>query len=670
MAIFVGLMSLKGWAAESSRPSIIPAPQKMEIRPGRFRLTEDVSIVSDGASTETARYLAAKMRASTGFSLPISTIGERPKGSIELTTKGAKAELGAEGYELDVAADGVSIKAPTQAGLFYGVQTLLQLFPPEIFGNGKGTNADWEIPFFAQIEDEPRFAWRGFMLDCSRHFFSKEEVKRVLDDMALLKLNTFHWHLTDDQGWRIEIKKYPKLTQVGAWRDQSLIATPGDDGSRKTNHVHPAWEVAPRTSYGPGGKYGGFYSQEDVREVVAYAASRHIAVVPEIEMPGHAIAALAAYPELSCDGGSYSANANAGVNKGVFCIGKEEVITFLDNVLLEVFDLFPGKYIHIGGDEVNAAVKKATWGQSPDCQARMKAEGLKTVDELQGWFTGRMGKFVSEHGKAMIGWTEVAEGPLPTNAVVMDWQGGAVAAATNGHDVVMSPTKYCYFDYYQSLDSAMEPAAFGGNLPLAQVYSFEPIPRNLPAEFQSHILGAQANLWTESVASIPHVEYMMFPRLCALAEVDWSQKSARDFDEFNQRLQVYERRLEALGVHYRKELARKIGEWTAAQLTTNAAGTNLEWDVTGKIKFGEQNRVVFQHASGPGLAITSVTLLQNGNEIAEDVHNGFAARNPTKAAFILNVGEGTPEAHYTLRAKVIGVESAGAVMLSAPTAMP
>jgi len=668
--ILVGLISLTALAEEPNRPSIIPAPQKMEIRPGHFQLSASARIVSDAASAETADYLAAKLRTSTGYPLPIDTNGEAGKGLITLTTKSAKAELGPEGYELDVTAEQILIKATTQAGLFYGAQTLLQLLPPAIFEAGKVTNAGWEIPFLAQIEDQPRFPWRGFMLDCSRHFFSKEEVKRVLDDMALHKLNTFHWHLTDDQGWRIEIKKYPKLTGVGAWRDRSLITPPGNEGNRQTNHVHPAWDVAPPTAFGHEGRYGGFYSQDDVREIVAYAASRHITVVPEIEMPGHAIAALAAYPELSCDAGSYSVNANAGVNKGVFCIGDDAVMTFLDNVLLEMFDLFPGKYIHVGGDEVNAAVKKATWGQSAACQARMKTEGLKTLDELQGWFTGRIGKFVSEHGKTMIGWTEIAEGPIPPNAVVMDWQGGALAAATNGHDVVMSPTKYCYFDYYQSLDTAMEPPGFGGYVPLDRVYSFEPVPANLPAEFQTHILGAQANLWTEYVPSLAHVEYMMFPRLCALAEVDWSPKAARDLDDFNARLQIHEQRLDALGVMYRKDLSVKIGEWTPAQLATNDAGTNLEWDVTGKIKFGGQNRIVFQHSSGPGLAITKVSLLQNGTEIAKDIHNGFAARNPTKAAYSLNVGQATPGAHYILRASVIGSGSSGQVMLNVPAATP
>ncbi len=656
------------FAAEPSGPSVIPTPQKMEVRAGRFRLAADTRIKIDAASAETAEYLAAKLRAPTGFPFPIYTNDEPLKGVIELTTKGAKAELAPEGYELEVAPDGVSIKAPTQAGLFYGVQTLLQLLPPEIFTNSKVANVNWEIPFALHIEDRPRFAWRGFMLDCSRHFFSKDEVERVLNEMALHKLNMFHWHLTDDQGWRIEIKKYPKLTQIGAWRDQSLITPPDDKFGVLTNHVHPSWDVAPRTAYGPDGHYGGFYSQEDAREIVAYATSRHITVVPEIEMPGHAIAALAAYPELSCDGGSYSPNANAGVNKGVFCVGKDDVFTFLDNVLLEIFEVFPSQYVHVGGDEVNGAVKKATWGQSRDCQARMKAEGLKSLDELQGWFTGKIGKFVSEHGKTMIGWTEITEGPLPKNAIVMDWQGGAMAAAMSGHDVVMSPTKFCYFDYCQSLDSAMEPPGIGGYLPLEQVYSFEPIPADLPAPMQSHILGGQANLWTEYVPSLAHVEYMMFPRLCALAEVDWSPKSARNWGDFQQRLAVHEKRLDELSVNYRGELAAKIGDWNPAQLGPNASSTNtLEWEVSPEIGSAGQYRVTFERVSGPGLAITQVSLLQDGSEIAKDVHNGFAARHPTRPAYILNVPARKAEAKYTIRATVIGAGSTGMVTLLSQT---
>jgi hexosaminidase len=669
IAFFFYSIAASAFTMGPIRPFIIPAPQKMETGRGQFLLAPVTCIGVDSASRDTAEYLAAKLRLSTGYPIPIYTNHELSKGVIQLTTNGAKTELGPEGYELDVLSDTVSIKAPTQAGLFYGVQTLLQLFPPPIFSTNTVKDVAWEIPFTVHIEDQPRFKWRGFMLDVSRHFFSKDDVKRVLEEMALHKLNMFHWHLTDDQGWRIEIKKYPKLTEIGAWRKQSLITPPhDDDGHPQADHVHPAWNIAPATAFGPDGRYGGFYTQDDVREIVAYAAARHITVVPEIEMPGHAIAALAAYPELSCDGSNYTVNVDAGVNKGVLCVGNDAVCTFVDNVLLEVFQLFPGKYVHVGGDEVNAAVKKSTWGQSPACQARMKAEGLKTLDELQGWFTGRIGKFVSEHGKTMIGWSEIAEAPLPSNATVMDWQGGVMQAATNGHDVVMSPTKFCYLDYYQSVDTAAEPPGIGGFIPLEKVYSFEPIPARLAPEFHSHILGGQCNLWTEYIPSLAHAEYMMFPRLCALAEVDWSPRATHNFGDFIQRLQIHEMRLEAMGVNYRRELAVKIGEWSPAQLSTNANGTNLEWDVTPQLKTPGQYRVTFLYGRGPGLVITSVSLLENGKDVATDVHNGFAARYPTKSAYVLNVSALNANAKYILRASVLGVNSAGTVMLRPPSA--
>jgi len=648
------------FSAESNAPALIPAPQKMEVTKGRFLLTPVTRILVDESSAATGDYLAGKLRSTTGYPLAIYKTAEPEKGVIQLTTKGAKPDLGPEGYELQVSSDAIEIKAPTPAGLFYGLQTLLQLFPPQIFSTNVVNNVVWEIPFAVHIEDQPRFKWRGFMLDVSRHFFDKSEVERVLDEMALHKLNMFHWHLADDQGWRIEIKKYPKLTEIGAWRKQSPLTPPAGE-NQQADHEHPAWVEAPKTAYGPDGRYGGFYTQDDIREVVAYAAARHITVVPEIEMPGHAIAALAAYPELSCDAGHYTTDVKAGVNRGVFCVGNDEVFTFLDNVLTEVFQLFPGKYVHVGGDEVNGAVKKTTWGQSPACQARMKAEGLKSLDELQGWFTGRIGKFVSEHGKTMIGWTEIAEAPLPPNAVVMDWVGGAMVAATNRHDVVMSPTKFCYFDYYQAIDPATEPSGIGGFLPLEKVYSFEPVPKGLAPEFQAHILGGQANLWTEYIASLAHAEYMTFPRLCALAEVDWSPKTARDWSNFSQRLKVHEQRLDVMGVNYWRDLSVKIGEWTPAQLTTNANGTNLEWDITSEVKAPGEYRLTFQYRHGSGLVINSVSLLENGKEIAADPHMGFAARNPTRPVFVLNLPRQTAGAKYTVRATVIGTDSSGTV---------
>lgn len=536
-------------AADASAPAIIPEPQKMELRPGEFHLVPAAKIFANFDSRQTARQLAERLRPATGYPLRVKTkffsSTAIPNG-ILLTTKNADAKLGPEGYELTVTPNSVVIRAPAQAGLFYGGQTLLQLLPPEVFSTNRAANADWSVPC-VHIEDWPRFQWRGLMLDVSRHFYNVAEVEKILDLMALHKLNRFHWHLVDDQGWRIEIKKYPRLTQIGAWRKQSDIEPPAPQAA----NAHPAWTAPSADKFGPDGRYGGFYTQQDIRAVVAYAAARHITVVPEIEMPGHSVAALTAYPQFSCFGGPYNTDNNLGIHQGIYDPANPATFRFLENVLTDVFHLFPGEYVHIGGDEV----QKDYWLKSPDCQALMKREGLKNGDELQSWFTRRIERFVAAHGKTMIGWSEILRGGLASNAVVMDWIGGGREAAEAGHDVVMSPTKYCYFDHYQSTNHAAEPRAIGGYLPLKQVYAFEPVPAELPPQFQSHILGGQANLWTEYIASLPHAEYMLFPRLCALAEVVWSPKAARDWPDFVQRLKVNEQRLDELGVNYRRDVA-------------------------------------------------------------------------------------------------------------------
>ncbi len=529
------LQTATSFAAGSNIPSIIPLPQKMEMRDGAFHLTDHTTIYVDSASRETAPFLAERLRPSTGYPLKVATTRHTDAaiaGRILLTTENANTNLGPEGYELTVAPDSVVIRAPAQAGLFYGVQTLLQLLPPEIFSSNRVQNVDWQIPC-VQIKDWPRFKWRGILFDVSRHFFSKSEVKSVLDAMVLHKMNTFHWHLTDDHGWRIEIKKYPKLTQVGAWRPSAGFG----------------FDPKASDAYGPDGRYGGFYTQDDIREVVKYAAARHITVVPEIEMPGHATAALAAYPQYSCTGGPFEPIMTAGIFNGIYDPSKEETFQFLAGVLQEVGKLFPGQYIHVGGDEV----PKDTWKNCASCQALMKREGLKNEDELQSWFMRRIEKIVNSTGHSMIGWSEILQGGLATNAAVMDWIGGAREAASAGHYVVMTPTAYCYFDFYQSTNKAAEPEAadWGGPLPLNKVYSFNPMPTNMPPELQSYILGTQGNLWTERIPNFKHAEYMLFPRTCALAEVTWSGQNMRDWDDFMQRLQVHVRRLNELNINYR-----------------------------------------------------------------------------------------------------------------------
>jgi hexosaminidase len=357
-------------------------------------------------------------------------------------------------------------------------------------------------------------------------------VKQILDEMALHKLNVLQLHLTDDQGWRVEIKKYPKLTEIGAWRKS----------------IGFGLDPKSSTAYGPDGRYGGFYTQDNIRELVAYAQSRQITILPEIEMPGHAGAALSAYPEFSCQGGPYSTDQDAGVFAAVYCAGNDQTYEFLRDVLAEVAQLFPSSYIHIGGDEV----PKENWQKCPKCQARMKQEGLKNENELQSYFIRRTAATLGGLNRKLIGWSEIREGGLTQNATLMDWIGGSVEAARARQDVIMTPTAYCYLDYYQSTNHGTEPRAIGGYVSLPKVYSFEPIPAELEPQFRRHILGAQANLWTEYIASMGHAEYMLFPRLCALSEVVWSAPKARNYQAFTQCLQVHLRRLDLLHINYRK----------------------------------------------------------------------------------------------------------------------
>lgn len=629
-------------------PAVIPRPVKIEERSGGFKLEKTTQILVDKSARDTGEYLATKLRPATGLPLRVKTTKETQpvRGAILLTTKGANPSLGAEGYALDVTPEAVAICAPTQAGLFYGAQTLLQLLPPEIFALEPVKDVDWSLPAVT-IEDTPRFKWRGLLLDVSRHFFTKEEVKRVLDLMALQKLNTFHWHLVDDQGWRIEIKKYPKLITVGAWRTNASLIRPHHGTPPVT--AHPAWAEPEPTTFGKDGRYGGFYTQKEIREVVAYAAARHITVIPEIELPGHSVAVLAAYPELNCAGGPFSTDIGAGVHHGDYCAGSERPFAFLEDVLREVIPLFPAKYLHIGGDEV----QKQTWQKCPKCQARIKAEGLKDEEELQSWFIRRMEKFVAAQGKTMIGWSEILQGGLAPNAVVMDWIGGGKAAASSGHDVVMTPMSHCYLDHYQSRDLALEPRAIGGFTPLEKVFAFEPIPAGLDAQHEKHILGAQANFWTEYIGSQAHLEYMMFPRLCALAEVVWSPRASRNWSDFSQRLKAQEQRLAQLGVNYRKDAKVKLGEWTPGQIRTESS--TIDWDVTANVAAAGQYRVTLEYATGNhGITIKSVALLEDGQPVARDEHEGFAGAEPRATVYVLDLPRFRPGAKYTLQAVVVG----------------
>ncbi len=638
--IIIGLsiLSLAVTALAINEPAIIPQPQNLTRLEGSFKLAPDSRIYADSSSAETAQLLASKLRQSTGWQFPVSDKSSPElKGTdgILLTTRGADANLGAEGYELVVDKNSVVIRAPTQTGLFYGAQTLLQLLPPETFSAKTTSGVVWEIPC-GKITDQPRFGWRGLMLDVSRHFYTKAEVKRYLDNMALHKLNRFHWHLVDDNGWRVEIKKYPKLTDVGAWRsDIGFGLDPKDT-----------------TAYGKDGRYGGFYTQEDIREVVAYATKLHITVVPEIEMPGHSIAALAAYPQFSCTGQPQSTDIGAGVHAGVYCAGKDATFDFLKDVLAEVIPLFPGKYIHIGGDEV----PKDNWKKCDQCQARIKENGLKNEHELQSYFIRRIEKIINAQGRSLMGWSEIREGGLAESAALMDWIGGGAESAASGHDVVMSPTSHSYFDYYQSRDTANEPKAIGGFLPLKVVYEFEPMPAKLAPDLRHHILGGQGNLWTEYIPNARRLDYMTYPRACALAEIVWSPKEARDWVGFQKRLTTHQQRLDQLGVNYRlnrPDTKTHIGGWTPAQLKAELAP--LDWDVTKNVTVPGQARIRLDYTAGAcGIDIAWVALLADGQEISRDTHAGFTGGSPRNPVYALDVPAPKPGVHYTVRAQVAG----------------
>jgi hexosaminidase len=522
-----------GAAVPAPVSTIIPRPSKVTARSGRFTLTSRTVIWTDARSAALGRQLARVLEPATGWTLPVRT-GAAPSGSrIVLRRDAALTRLGPEGYRLDVRPGVVTIRAPAAAGIFYGVQSIRQLLPPEIFREAPMAGVRWTMPAMT-VEDSPRFRWRGAHLDVVRHFMPKEFVKKYIDLLALQKMNSFHWHLTDDQGWRIEIRKYPRLTSIGGWRKETLVGPYTSDTAKRVfdHEVH-----------------GGFYTQEDVREIVAYARERFVNVVPEIEMPGHAQAAISAYPWLGNAGDSLAVWTIWGVSDNILN-PSDSTVRFMQDVLTEVLELFPGPYIHVGGDEA----AKSQWKSTTRVQERMRALGLRNEEELQSWFIRQMDDFLTAHGRRMVGWDEILEGGLAPNAVVMSWRGtsGGIAAARAGHDVVMAPGGQTYLDKYQSLDRSREPLAIGGFLPLDSVYAYDPMPAELEARFASHVLGAQGQVWTEYIKGPKNVEYMAYPRLSALAEVLWTPLARKDYADFRARLNVHLRRLDALDVNYRK----------------------------------------------------------------------------------------------------------------------
>ncbi|SIQ97399.1 hexosaminidase [Chryseobacterium sp. RU37D] len=510
--------------------NLIPYPQKVNVNEGFFTIPAVIMLNNNLPKGET-EYLKKRLNSDVKFQV---SKGEESDLVYSQLTKTNNSVQNNEFYTLEITPKQIQIKSYTKQGYFLALQTLIQLIQDH--------KNDKKIPAL-KIEDQPRFSWRGMHLDVCRHFFTVEEVKQYIDYLAMYKLNTFHWHLTDDQGWRIEIKKYPKLTQIGSKRKESMIGA----------YVDNTFDGKP---YGP---Y--FYTQDQIKDVVKYAQERHITVVPEIEMPGHALAALSAYPELACTKGPFEAATKWGVFDDVFC-PKDETFKFLENVLDEVISLFPSKYIHIGGDEC----PKTRWKECAHCQELIRQNNLRDEHGLQSYFIQRIEKYVNSKGRKIIGWDEILEGGLAPNAAVMSWTGikGGVEAAKSKHFAVMTPGAYCYFDHYQG-DPQTEPLAFGGFTPLDKVYSYNPIPEELNAEQAKYILGVQANLWTEYVLDFKQVQYQIFPRMMALSEVGWGTSDPKNYKEFEGRVINEFKMLDKMNINYAKSIYNISGKVTAAE---------------------------------------------------------------------------------------------------------
>ena len=522
-------------AEKEANYQVIPLPQEVSLtQENPFKLNENVLIAypeNNALLQRNAEFLSEYIQQATNYAPKTKAIaaGEQVKNAIVLGLDPSIANK--EGYVLTTTPEGINLNGQTENGVFYGIQTLRKSIPAE------AKEATILIPA-GEIKDEPRFSYRGMHLDVGRHFFPKEFMKKYIDLLALHNMNTFHWHLTDDQGWRIEIKKYPKLTEIGSQRSRTVIG-----GNTQEYDNTP---------------YGGFFTQEEAKEIVKYAQERYITVIPEVDLPGHMLAALAAYPEMRCTGGPYEVCPRWGIFEDVLCIGNDQTMQFLEDVMSEIIEIFPSKYVHIGGDEA----PRTRWEKCPKCQARIKTEGLKAdknhtaEDRLQSYCMTRIEEFLNSKGRQIIGWDEILEGDVAPNATVMSWRGmeGGIKAAQLGHDVIMTPTSFCYFDYYQTADTKDEPLGIGGYVPIEKVYSLEPVPAVLTEEQSKHILGAQANLWTEYIHSSEHVEYMVLPRMAALAEVQWTQPEKKDFKDFTKRLARLMKFYQRDGFNYAKHV--------------------------------------------------------------------------------------------------------------------
>jgi hexosaminidase len=666
------LLALAAQFGKAATPSVIPLPQQMQVRPGVFTLCPSqsgtaapghplVKIYTDSTSLSDAEFLAQQLFKSTGqqFAIVPATSAGPIREGILLTTINANTNLNYEGYELTIAPDSVTIRGSTSAGVFYGVQSLLQLLPPQVFSPQPATNVIWIAPC-VYIFDQPQYHWRGAMLDVARHFITKQQVKQVLDAMALHKLNVFHWHLSDDQGWRLEITNYPALTTNSAWRaamDYSL----NPRSNSNTNSL---------------GQYGGFYTQADAREIVAYAQQLHITIVPEVELPCHATAPLAAYPQFGCANPQSDYNMDyPHINYGVdlFSPGSPGTMTFFYDVLSEIMAVFPGQYIHCGGDEVIAS-DDTQWNSYNDDVTNMEAIGItpggsSSIIAYQHWLSTNLDAFIQANGRTMIGWSEYEAGGVIPNAAVMDWETGgsseAVPVAEAGDKVVMTPDNNCYLNYVEGTNLIYEPPFIVGSTPsydsVSNVYAFNPIPSGLPAQYDTNILGAEGTLFTEYVPSYENVMFKLFPRLCAMAEITWTPLSQQSYTNFTQRLGLDEQRMSEMGANYNYESIPAIGTWGPVA----SGGSTLQWNVTPNVTAAGEIDVNFSCAPATnGLKIAWTDLLQNGTEIDRDTHNGYAQNNSSYAAsttnqtiYVLHLPVYQPGATYSIGASVQGISN-------------
>ena len=557
------LLLLFGCAVSCTQPEnsisnesigIIPLPSTYELKPGTFYITGQSSIgidKSDPEMTALANYFNEEISDATGFSLPVNNSG------TIIFQLGEHKELGEEGYQLSISSDQLILSAYKHHGIFNGIQSVLQLLPPEIKSKTVQADATWSINCI-EVTDKPQFAWRGLMLDVSRHFFTKQEVKKFIDQMAEYKYNVFHWHLTDDQGWRLEVKSLPRLTAIGAWR---------------APRVGNWWEREPQLPT-DSLSYGGYYTTEDIREIVEYAQQRYVTIVPEIDIPGHSMAALSAYPEISCTGGPFHVNVGNTFYTEIensLCAGNEQTFEVLDSVFAEVARLFPSPYIHIGGDECY----KGFWEKCPKCKMRMQKEHLKNLEELQSYFVKRVAAMVQKRGKQVIGWDEILEGGLAPETIVMSWRGmkGGIEAAKQEHSVIMTPTDHCYLDFYQG-DPTVEPNTYS-MLRLQDCYKYQLIPDSVDA---SLIMGGQGNLWTESVPHYRQVEYMIWPRALAISETLWTDARLRNWKFFVNRVEQQFERFDRSGVNYARSIYDPIiyPHWDKERQLKIAMKTEIE----------------------------------------------------------------------------------------------